>query len=513
MGILESLNDFFINVLPEKINTTINFLVYELGSYAWIVFILVITVGTYFLIIFSRKIIQYKNKEDKQNRFLDELSGIKKSMDIEQRIFKFAFSTLQCKYSALYELRGETYISLASSVPSNKDNEGVGLSLRISKQKLSSLNSSGNYKAFKIISSNEKYLLLLYSSKTSNIDSFYATLKLALGYYEAVINKEDTTSDKQLAKINEETMQAIVKAQFGKEGYLKFLIAIILKIFDAKGGRISTNDKDEVYEVGTFDCELKKVFYIRNTPYKFDFYRSEDLVIDEIKEIGSFLDMSGAFLVSLSEQSTINKNYISFLKNANSIMETTTPYYKNHSEKVKIVAVEVAKNLFMDEERLDAIILAAELHDIGMLGDMELIINSESKLEKKDIDLMHYHPVIGSILLEPIAHLYPITNIVKQHHERFDGRGYPNKLKGSEISLDSQSLALAEHFVGIISDRSYKKGMDFDDAVKEIDKVSSKMFDPNVVKAFIEAKDKIKTRITRLENLTDENKGKSINEE
>lgn len=501
MGLLDSLNNFFINVLPEKVNNILNFLVYEMGGIAWILFILIILFGAFFLISFSRNIIQFKNREEKQNEFLDELSSIKKSMDIEKKIFQFSRS-LQCKYTALYELRGETYISLSSNVQTN-NNEGVGVSMKIAKSKLANLDYSGNFKIFKIFSHDEKYLLLLYSSKVKSINHYLGILKICLGYYESTIDKENITSDKQLAKINEETMNAIVKAQFGKSGYLKFLIAIILKIFNAKGGEIESSDGSEHYEVGNLSYELKKEFYIRNTPYKFKFYSDKDLKLNEIKEIGSFLDLSGTFLVSLSNQSVIIQNYVSFLKNANLIMESTTPYYINHSEKVKIVAMETAKNLFIDQERLDAISLAAELHDIGMLGDMEIIINNDNELNKKDIDLMHYHPIIGSILLEPIAHLYPITTIVKQHHERYDGRGYPNGISGSDISLDSQSIALAEHFVGLVSDRSYKKGMDFEDAVEEIKKVASKMFDPVVVEAFIESKNKIRHKFTKLEQFED----------
>lgn len=499
MDLLDKLRDFFNVELPEKVNNLIDFLIYDLGGIAWFLFIVFTLIASYFLVKLSNKIIHLNNLEIKINEFLTELSKLKKSDDVENKIFEFNLKTLQCRYSVLYELRGETYISVSSNTPLDKENQKIGISIRIPKVNVKKLNESGNYKIFRITSSDEKYMLLMYTIKNVNILKYEGTLKMAIGYYESIQNEAQITSDKKLAKLNEETMQAILKTQFGKEGYLKFLIAVILKIFKAKGGVILSHDGESNFVVGDTSFQLQKEFYIRNTPYKFKYYSDKEINLDEIREIGSFLDLSGSFLESLNQQSSIMQNYISFLKNATVIMENTTPFYEKHSEKIKVVAIEVAKNLFVDQATLNNIELAAELHDIGMVGDMEMIINQDNKLEKTEIDLIHYHPVIGSILLEPIAHLYPITNIVKQHHERYDGKGYPNGIAGSDISLDSQSLALAEHFIGLISDRSYRKGMEFEDAVEEVKKVSGKMFDPVVVKAFEEAKNKILKKIRKIE--------------
>lgn len=474
MEILDKLRNFFQVEFPETLNSIIDYFIYDLGAIAWILFFITIGILSFLLIKSSRKNRQLINMNERENKFLKELSALNKAMDIEDKIFEFAFKTLKCRYSALYELRGETYISIGSNTSISEDNKKVGISMRISRSQLSKLSYSGNYKIYKITSLDGKHLLVLYSSKSINMERFTGILQISIGYYQVLETEAQITSDKQLAKVNEETMQAIVKAQFGKEGYLKFLIAIILKIFNAKGGVITSHDGSENYEVGDLSFDMKKEFFIRNTPYRFKYYNDKEIELDDIKEIGAFLDLSGSFLVSLDHQSSIIQNYIKFLKNANKIMEHTNEHYNNHSTKVKIVAVEVAKNLFVDQATLNNIELAAELHDIGMIGNMEMILNQDTKLDEKEIDLMHYHPVIGSILLEPIAHLYPITNIVKQHHERYDGRGYPNKVKGSDITLDSQTVSLAEHFVGLISDRSYKKGMDFELAVEEVKKVSGR---------------------------------------
>lgn len=500
MEILDKLRYFFQVDFPETLNGIISYFIYDLGGVAWLLFIIGVGALSFLLLKSGRKNRQLINLNEKEEEFLKELSLLNKAMDIEDKIFDFALKTLKCRYSALYELRGETYISIGSNTSISEDNKKVGISMRLSRNKLSKMSFSGNYKIYKILSADEKHLLVLYSTKSINIERFNGLLQMSLGYYQAVETEAQTTSDKQLAKVNEETMQAIVKAQFGKEGYLKFLIAIILKIFNAKGGIIESHDSSEQYEVGDINFDMKKEFFIRNTPYKFKYFNDTEIEIDQIKEIGAFLDLSGSFLVSLDHQSSIMQNYIKFLKNANRIMEHTTEHYLHHSTKVKIVAVEVAKNLFVDQATLNNIELAAELHDIGMIGNMEMILNQDSKLGEKEIDLMHYHPVIGSILLEPIAHLYPITNIVKQHHERYDGRGYPNKVKGSDIALDSQTVSLAEHFVGLISDRSYKKGMPFDDAVEEVKKVAGKMFDPVIVNSFVESKSKILKKFVKLES-------------
>lgn len=500
---IENIREYFLVDLPNSINNFFGFLGDAIGGLAWIIFIIVVAILAFLLIKSSKQQLATKNLIDKENDFLSDISGLKKAIDVENKIFEYAFRTLQCRYSALYELRGVTYVAIGSNTNVGADKQRVAISMRLKKSDLKSFNSSGNFEVIKVMSKDKNLLLLLFSNKNSVIGSSLGALQVSLGYYQALDNEVKISSDKTLAKVSEETMQAIFKAQFGKEGYLKFLVAIILKIFNAKGGIIASHDGNESYEVGNITVDMKKEFFIRNTPYKFRYYNDIDLSLDQIKEIGSFLDLSGSYLVSLDHQSSIMQNYVSFLKSANKIMENSMPYYENHSEQVKVVAVEIAQNLFMDQASLDNIELAAELHDIGMIGNMDLIM-TDSELGKSDIDLMHYHPVIGAILLEPIAHLYPITTIVKQHHERFDGRGYPNKLESSDITIDAQTVALAEHFVGLISDRSYRKGMDFDAAVEEIKKGSDKMFDPIVVNSFIESKNSILKKITKIKNLTNQ---------
>ena len=497
MGLMEELQNYFLVDLPNKIDESIALMGDLIGGFAWVIFLIVFIILLFVISKITKEQLKFRNYKDKENEFLLELSSLTSPSDIEKRIFQFA-KILMFRHSALYELRGETYVVISSNVPINEEKQRVAISMRISKSELKKLTNSGNFKIHKVLSPDEEYLMLMYSFKSIDMKDYDGLFKLSLSYYESLDKELKITSDKKLAKVSEETMHAIVKAQFGKSGYLKFLISIILKIFNAKGGEILSHDNKESYVVGNVEKELQKEFFIRNTPYKFRYYNDNKITNNDIKEIGAFLDISGSFLISLDHQSSLVQNYISFLKSANKIMEATTPFYEKHSEQVKIVALEVAKNLFVDQETLDGIELAAELHDIGMVGNMEVIMNNKEELNEGDIDLMHYHPVIGSILLEPIAHLYPITNIVKQHHERYDGRGYPNKLKESEISLDAQALALAEHFVGLLSDRSYKKGMEFEKAVEEIKNVSGKMFDPVVVNSFIESKLTIHKKFNKL---------------
>ena len=503
MEIIGSLQDFFQVVLPYKIRALFEYIAYDMGALGWILFLISVIILSILFIKSSRKNLTSEKMIIRESQFLSKISTLNKSSEVLNEIFDFTYKTLLCKYSLFYELRGKTYVLV--NYNTFYDHDKIGFSHRLTNDTLDRLSTSGNYNIMKIKSPNEKYLLLLFSNKINSIDRFLGTLKIAMSYFGIIEEELQITSDKQLAKINEETMQAIVKAQFGREGYLKFLISIILKIFNAKGGQIISHDNNEDYCVGDTTSQIQKEFFIRNTPYKFKYFSDNEITINEIREIGSFLDLSGSFLMSLDQQSSIMKNYINFLKNANTVFENSNAYYHEHSQKVQVVAIEVAKNLFMDQTTLNNLSLAAELHDIGMIGNMEVILNQNSELNSKDIDLMHYHPVIGSILLEPIAHLYPITNIIKQHHERFDGKGYPNSLKGNEITLDSQCLSLAEHFIGLISDRSYKKGLTFENATEEVKKVSGRMFDPVVVNSFIEVEKKIKKKLIKFEKLENNN--------
>ncbi|RNC71374.1 MAG: HD domain-containing protein [Desulfuromonadales bacterium] len=169
-----------------------------------------------------------------------------------------------------------------------------------------------------------------------------------------------------------------------------------------------------------------------------------------------------------------------------SAIEASDSYTRGHSERVTRYSVELARKLAFTPERLKVIERAAILHDIGKIGiDMNLL-HKEGKLTPEDIHALHQHPTIGMRILEPIDFLQDVRLCIGQHHERFDGRGYPNRADASEQLLESRILAIADAFDAMTSDRPYRKAMPVEVAVKELLDHAGSQFDPELVPHFVE---------------------------
>ena len=137
---------------------------------------------------------------------------------------------------------------------------------------------------------------------------------------------------------------------------------------------------------------------------------------------------------------------------------------------------------------------AALLHDIGKVGISSKILNKNSKLTNDEYNLIKEHPAKGAEILKPIGAYTNILPIVAQHHERFDGLGYPAGLTGKDMDTGAKILAVADAFDAIISDRPYRKGLDVPTAIELIKKEAGKQFDPITVDAFL---DSFKHRLQR----------------
>jgi len=133
--------------------------------------------------------------------------------------------------------------------------------------------------------------------------------------------------------------------------------------------------------------------------------------------------------------------------------------------------------------------IAGLLHDIGMIGVPEHILNKSENLTDEEYNLIKEHVQKGVKILDEIKQLDSVVNIIKFHHERYDGLGYPYKLKGEDIPLGAMIIAVADAFDGMTSDRPYRPGMEFQKAVEIIKSNSGKQFDPKVVDAFVQIVD------------------------
>jgi diguanylate cyclase (GGDEF)-like protein/putative nucleotidyltransferase with HDIG domain len=153
----------------------------------------------------------------------------------------------------------------------------------------------------------------------------------------------------------------------------------------------------------------------------------------------------------------------------------------DHLQRVRVYAVEVAKELKIDREGMDALQAAALLHDIGKLAIPEHIISKPGRLTPEEFEKMKIHPLVGAEILERVHFPYPVVPIVRAHHEKFDGTGYPLGLKGTQIPIGARILAAVDFLDALASDRQYRRALPLQEAMARLADQSGKAFDPQVV--------------------------------
>src|ERR1017187_8032324 len=154
----------------------------------------------------------------------------------------------------------------------------------------------------------------------------------------------------------------------------------------------------------------------------------------------------------------------------------------DHLQRVRVYAVEVAKELKVDRIEMDALQAAALLHDIGKLAVPEHIISKPGRLTPEEFEKMKIHPTVGAEILERVQFPYPVVPIVRAHHEKYDGTGYPQGFRGNEIPIGARILAAVDFLDALASDRQYRRALPLDDAMAELAAESGKAFDPEVVR-------------------------------
>jgi putative nucleotidyltransferase with HDIG domain len=152
-----------------------------------------------------------------------------------------------------------------------------------------------------------------------------------------------------------------------------------------------------------------------------------------------------------------------------------------HLQRVRVYAMELAKELGLSDDETEALRAASVLHDIGKLAVPEHIISKPGKLTPEEFEKMKIHPIVGAEILEQVDFPYPVVPIVRAHHEKWDGSGYPYGLSGEAIPIGARILAAVDCLDALASDRQYRKALPLDDAMAKVVADSGKSFDPKVV--------------------------------
>lgn len=170
-------------------------------------------------------------------------------------------------------------------------------------------------------------------------------------------------------------------------------------------------------------------------------------------------------------------------------VEAKDPYTRGHSDRVSEYSVLIGKKLGLDEKTLHILKIGGLFHDIGKIGIPDSILLKESKLSDEEYSQIKNHPMIGVHMLGDAAIFTDILPIVKHHHERYDGRGYPSQLVGDDIPYVARIAAVADTFDAMTSKRSYRDSLPIDVVRAEIERCSGTQFDPNIAKVFLDIMD------------------------
>jgi HD-GYP domain-containing protein (c-di-GMP phosphodiesterase class II) len=166
-------------------------------------------------------------------------------------------------------------------------------------------------------------------------------------------------------------------------------------------------------------------------------------------------------------------------------IDAKDPYTHGHSQRVMEYSLLTGGYLSLDREEMETIEYAAILHDVGKIAVESRILNKPGALDEAEWERVREHPVIGANILRSVPFLEKSSELVLCHHERFNGQGYPNGLKGEDIPLGGRIIAVADAFDTMTTDRAYRPALPVEHAVKELNSCSGGQFCPEVVKAFI----------------------------
>ncbi len=207
----------------------------------------------------------------------------------------------------------------------------------------------------------------------------------------------------------------------------------------------------------------------------------------DIKSHDEFETLSDSFNGMVRELDDLNIGILTALART---VDANSQWTHGHSERVTEYVLDIARELGLNEDVCENLHRAGLLHDLGKVSIPAEILNKPGKLTAEEYTLMKGHPSEGDRILEPIQAFKHIRPFIRHHHERWDGNGYPDGLRGPEIPLGARILAVADVYDALYSDRPYRKGWDHKKVLNYLKEESGGAFDPTVVKAFLRCVEK-----------------------
>jgi len=260
--------------------------------------------------------------------------------------------------------------------------------------------------------------------------------------------------------------------------------AILLKDIDQDSRFI--HRKKERYYTGNLmsvPLELKgKIIGVINANNKLSgkSFRQSDLLL--LKEIAaeSAIAIENALLYK-----SLKEVYVHTISALASALDAKDHYTRSHSENVTRYALAIAEEIGLVPAQIEIIRQACQLHDLGKIGIHDYILSKTGKLTAEEWKEIRMHAIRGAQILQPIGFLREVADLIRQHHERFDGKGYPYNLNGQQIQLGARIMTIADAFDAMTSERPYRGALTLSQAIAELKVHSGKQFDPGIVKIFL----------------------------
>lgn len=263
----------------------------------------------------------------------------------------------------------------------------------------------------------------------------------------------------------------------------------------------------ELSQLGIYDyisepINLEKLFFLIKKGIELHtLMTANHRLTQSLKEQNISLQKQNILLAKRIEESTKNlsrlyedlrSTYMRTIKVLAQAIDARDHYTHSHSENVTKYAVAIAEEMHLSAHDIEIIRQACELHDLGKIGVEDSILGKASDLTPEELELIKRHPLIGAQILEQLTFLNGVIDLVRQHHENYDGSGYPEGRLGENILLGARIIRLADAYEAMRSARSYRKEpFSKEEAILEIKRNTGTEFDPKVVEAFLKVVDKL----------------------
>ncbi|MBN1504275.1 MAG: response regulator [Candidatus Eisenbacteria bacterium] len=204
----------------------------------------------------------------------------------------------------------------------------------------------------------------------------------------------------------------------------------------------------------------------------------------DMEMLASLCSSAGIAIENARLYNELRETYLATIKAFVNTIEAKDPYTRGHTERVAEYATSIAEGMGLSPEEVETVRFGAILHDIGKLGVYEQILWKPTELDEEEWKIVKSHPEMGASILSGIRFLEKAIDIVRHHHERLDGKGYPDSLQGDALSLNARIVCVADSFDAMTSDRPYRDALNVKEALSQMEKKSGTQFDRRVVETF-----------------------------